>query len=79
MIDRKFELVLSCICCMIRNLKGAIALRANVVKIMIETGLGDINKLTIGEALMLKNIFGLSNSEATDVFLGGINCENVQV
>ena len=79
MIDRKFELVLSCICCMIRDLKGAIALRANIVKAMIEIGLGDINNLTIGEVLMLKNIFGLSNSEATDVFLGGMSCENVQV
>lgn len=52
-------------------------MRANVVKNMIETGLGDINKLTIGEALMLKIIFGLSNSEATDVFLGGMKHENV--
>lgn len=54
-------------------------MRANIVKVMIQNGLGDINQLTIGEALMLKNVFGLSNSEATDVFLGGTNCENVQV
>ena len=54
-------------------------MRASIVKDMIQDGLGDINQLTIGEALMLKNIFGLSNSEATAVFLGGMNCENVQV
>ena len=52
---------------------------ANVVKNMIQYGLGDITQLTIGEALMLKTIFGLSNSEATDVFLGGMDCENIQV
>lgn len=56
-----------------------IALYANVVKSMIQIGLVDITQLTIGEALMLKTIFGLSNSEATDVFLGGMTCENVQV
>lgn len=52
---------------------------AHVIKDMITNGLGDISKLTIGEALMLKTIFGLSNSEATIVFLGGISSENVQV
>lgn len=52
---------------------------ANVVKNMIQNGLGDITQLTIGEALMLKTIFGLSNAEATDVFLGGMTCENIQV
>lgn len=56
-----------------------IALYANMVKNMIQCGFGDITQLTIGEALMLKNIFGLSNSEATDVFLGGMNYENIQV
>ena len=46
---------------------------------MIQNGLGDINHLTIGEALMLKAAFGLTNCEATAVFLGGTNCENIQV
>lgn len=54
-------------------------MRANAVRNIIEKGLGDINQLTIGEALVLKSIFELSNSEATAVFLGGMNCENVQV
>lgn len=71
--------VLSCICCMKRNLKGAIALRANVVRDIIEIGLGDIKELTIGEVLLLKNVFGLSDTEATYVFLGGMTCENLQV
>ena len=62
-----------------RNLKGAIALRANIVRDMIKLGLGDIDKLTIGEALMLKNIFDLTDSEAADVFLGGMKCENIQI
>lgn len=44
---------------------------ANIVKDIIKNGLGDISQITIGDALMLKTIFGLSNSEATDVFLGG--------
>ena len=78
-IDRKNEPVISCICCISCNQKGEIALRANIIKDIIETGLGDINQLTIGEVLMLKIIFGLTNSEATDVFLGGMNCENLQV
>jgi hypothetical protein len=56
-----------------------IALYANVVKSMIENGLGDIKQLTIGEALMLKIVFGLSNSEATNVFLGGAVSENIQI
>ena len=56
-----------------------IALYANIVKDMIQNGLGDINHLTIGEALMLKAAFGLTNCEATAVFLGGTNCENIQV
>lgn len=53
-------------------------MRANIVRDIITIGLGDITKLTIGEVLMLKTIFGLSNTEATDVFLGGMGCENVQ-
>ncbi len=52
---------------------------ANIVKSTIQCGLGDITQLTIGEALMLKTIFGLSNSEAITVFLGGMSCENLQV
>lgn len=79
MIDRKIESVLSCICCMKRNGNGVIALYANIVKNIIQNGLGDIKQLTIGEVLALKAIFELSNSEAIAVFLGGINCENVQV
>lgn len=68
MIDRKIGVVLSFICCMKRNREGEIALRANVVRDIIEKGLGDINQITIGEALVLKSIFELSNSEATAVF-----------
>ena len=71
--------MLSFNCCMKRNKKGEIALRANVVRAIIENGLGDINQLTIGEVLMLKTIFGLSNSEATYVFLGGRTCENISI
>ena len=52
---------------------------ANNVKNMIQTSFGDIKQLTIGEVLALKALFDLSNSEATAVFLGGINCENVQI
>ena len=77
MIDRKNTEVLSCICCMKRNGNGVNALRANIVKNIIQEGLGDVNQLTIAEALMLKTIFGLSNSEATYVFLGGIKRENI--
>jgi hypothetical protein len=54
-------------------------LRANMMKDIIEHGVEDINQLTIGEALKLKNSFGLTNFEATYIFLGGIRCENVQV
>lgn len=79
MIDRKIREVLSFICCMKRNGNGVIALYANIVKDMIQNGLGDIKQLTIGEVLALKAMFELTNSEATTVFLGGINCENVQV
>lgn len=55
-----------------RNGNGVIALRANKLKDII-----DVSKLTIGDALLLKRILGLSNSEATDIFLGGTKCENV--
>ena len=55
-----------------RNGNGVIALRANKLKEVI-----DVSKLTIGEALLLKRILGLSDSEATAIFLGGTACENV--
>lgn len=54
-------------------------MRAKVVRDMIRHGLGDVKKLTIGEAMVLKNVFGLTNSEAVDVFLGGTEYENLQV
>lgn len=60
-----------------RNQKGEIALRANMMKDIIESGVGDISELTIGEVLALKSIFDLTNHEAIDVFLGGTRCENV--
>ena len=72
MIDRKFVLVLSCICCVSCNRKGVSALRANILKNLI-----DVSKLTIGDALLLKHIFGLSDSEATAIFLGGMKRENI--
>ena len=52
-------------------------MRANMMKDIIEAGVGSIKQLTIGEALMLKSIFGLSNSEATVVFLGGVKRDNI--
>ena len=61
-------------CCMKRNGNGVIALRANILKTII-----DVSNLTIGEALLLKSILGLSDSEATTLFLGGMKRENVQV
>jgi hypothetical protein len=57
-----------------RNRNGVIALRANILKDAI-----DVSKLTIGDALLLKHILGLSNSEAIAVFLGGTKSENIQV
>lgn len=78
MIDRKIELVLSCNCCMKRNGNGVIALRANSL-IELITKMDDIKSLTIGEALTLKSILGLTDSEAIAIFLGGMNYENVQV
>lgn len=54
-------------------------MRANMMKDIIENGVGDIDSLTIGEALALKNIFDLTNSEAIYVFLGGMSRENIQV
>lgn len=52
-------------------------MRANIVRDMIEVGLGDIKELTIKEVLWLKHIFDLTDSEATYVFLGGAEYENV--
>lgn len=49
-------------------------MRANILKDMI-----DVSNLTIGDALLLKHILGLTNSEATAIFLGGMKCENIQV
>lgn len=45
-------------------------MRANVLNELISK-LEDVRELTIGEALALKNIFGLTNSEASAIFLGG--------
>lgn len=54
-------------------------MRANIIKDMLITGLGDIRNLTIGEVLALKTVFDLTDSEAIHIFLGGTNRENVQV
>lgn len=48
-------------------------MRANMMKEIIEHGVEDINRLTIGEALNLKLAFGLTNLEAIYIFLGGMN------
>ena len=37
----------------------------------------DLKELTIKEALILKNMLGLSDSEAINIFFGGMQCENV--
>ena len=49
-------------------------MRANILKDLI-----DISKLTIGEAQILKQLLGLSNSEAIAMFLGGMERENIQI
>ena len=49
-------------------------MRANKLKEIV-----DPKKLTIGDALLLKHILGLTNSEAVTIFLGGSNRENIQV
>lgn len=71
-IDRKIKIGYLFECCMKRNGNGVIALSANRLKDAI-----DISKLTIGDALLLKHIFGLSNSEATAIFLGGNKRGNI--
>ena len=37
----------------------------------------NLTELTIGDALLLKRIFGLSDDEAIAIFLGGNECENI--
>lgn len=50
---------------------------ANKISDLILEKLKNIQDLTIGEALLLKSILGLTNAEATAIFLGGINNENI--
>lgn len=57
---------------MTRNRNGVIALNASEVNNII-----DMRQLTIGDALLLKHIFNLSDAEATVIFLGGLKHENV--
>ena len=47
-------------------------MHANILKDII-----DVSKLTIGDALLLKQILGLTNSEATVIFLGGMGRGNI--
>ena len=47
-------------------------MRANIIKDMI-----DVTELTIGEVLLLKRVLGLTDSEAIEVFLGGVAYENI--
>jgi hypothetical protein len=49
-----------------------LALHANILKDMI-----DVSKVTIGEALLLKHIFNLTDAEAIAIFLGGNECEDI--
>lgn len=47
---------------------------------MRANGLEDVlnlTELTIGDALLLKHIFGLSDAEATAIFLGGMTREDI--
>lgn len=69
-IDRKNKQMLSCKCCTKRNRNGVIALHAKELNDVI-------NKLTIGEVLLLKSVLGLSDSKAVAIFLGGTNHENI--
>lgn len=81
-IDRKIGMVLSFICCMKRNQKEVCALDANklIFKIFekslnIDTAaalykkISDGNAITIGDAMMLKELLNLTNLEAIDIFL----------
>lgn len=47
-------------------------MRANMMKDIIQHGVDDFTRLTIGEALKLKDVFGLTNLEAIYIFLGGM-------
>ena len=81
-IDRKIEMVLSFRCCMKRNQKEVCALDANklIFKIFekslhVDTAaelykkITNNDTITIGDALRLKEILDLTNSEAIDIFL----------
>lgn len=81
-IDRKIGMVLSFRCCMKRNQKEVCALDANklIFKIFekslhVDTTAELYKKIinngtvTIGDALKLKELLDLTNSEAIDIFL----------
>lgn len=81
-IDRKIGMVLSFRCCMKRNQKEVCALDANklIFKIFekslnVDTAaalykkIADNGTITIGDAMILKELLGLSNLEAIDIFL----------
>ena len=55
-----------------QNGNGGIALRASRLK-----DVRNLNELTIGEALLLKHIFDLSDSEAVAIFFGGKKLEDI--
>lgn len=81
-VDRKIGMMLSFMCCMKRNQKGAFALDANklILKIL-ETGLSvDMamelysilcrnTDITINDAARLKELLKLTSIEAIDIFL----------
>ena len=81
-IDRKIGMMLSFTCCMKRNQKEVCALDANkmIFKIFekslnIDTAvalykkLSDDDVITIGDAMVLKELLNLTNLEAIDIFL----------
>lgn len=47
-------------------------MHANILKDII-----DVSKVTIGEALLLKHIFNLTDAEAIAIFLGGNKREDI--
>lgn len=49
-------------------------MRAKILKEMI-----DIDRLTIGDALLLKHVLDLTDYEAISIFLGGATYEDIQV
>lgn len=81
LIDRKIGMVLSFICCVIRNYKEVRALDANLLlDKIIEKGIGinetlaicnkiDDNNITIGDALWIKKVLDLSDNEAVKILL----------